>query len=139
MRKAQSPKANPQSADRRAVEAWIPKALEVLSLALWRVEVIDDPSSNEDWADIEPHTQAFTATLRLSTDFWKQNRERQRLILTHEMLHLATHDYDRIVQNLEEALGKVAWSVLEPQVEDASERLVDYLANLLAPTMPALE
>jgi len=43
------------------------------------------------------------------------------------------------VQNLEEALGKVAWSVLEPQVEDASERLVDYLANLLAPTMPALE
>lgn len=124
---------------RRTVEAWIPGALERLALGLWKVKVSDDPCDQDAWADIEPHTQAYTATLRLSSDFWKQDREKQRQILTHELLHLATHPYDRMVQNLEEPLGKVGWSLIEPQLEDASERVVDYFAQLLAPTMPPLK
>jgi hypothetical protein len=44
-----------------------------------------------------------------------------------------------MIQNLEEPLGKVAWSVLEQQIEDASERVVDYFAQLLAEHMPPLE
>lgn len=124
---------------RATVEAWIPLALKQLSLGLWRIQLSEDLSDQDAWADIEAHTQAYTATLRLSPDFWKQDPDKQRAILTHELLHLATQPYDRIVQNLEEPLGKVAWSVLEPQIEDASERVVDYFAQLLAEHMPPLE
>lgn len=127
------------SLTRAKVERWIVVALERLSLSLWIVKLSEEPADQDAWADIEPHSQAYTATLRLSHDFWKQERSRQREILTHEILHLATYPYDRMVHNMEEPIGKIGWAAFEPQLEDASERVVDYFARIIAPMMPPLK
>ena len=71
--------------------------------------------------------------IRVSHDFWTQTPEKQRLILTHELLHLVLARYARVAETMEESLGKLAWAVLEPQLEDAEERATEHLARIIAP------
>ena len=120
------------------LDEWLIESQSALLIADWKVNVVKDASDVDAWADIDPHAQNLTADLRVAHDFWRQEPEKQRLILTHELLHLVTCRTDRVVENLEEALGKVAWAVYEPQYEDATERMTDHLASIVAPllTMP---
>ena len=120
------------------LEEWLADAQANLGVTDWKVNVVKDASDVDAWADIDPHSQNLTADLRVAHDFWRQEPEKQRLILTHELLHLVTCRTDRVVENLEEALGKVAWAVYEPQYLDATERMTEHLATIIAPylTMP---
>ena len=95
--------------------------------------IVEAASDVDAWADIDPHAQAPTADLRVSHDFWTQTPEKQRLILTHELLHLVLARYARVAETMEESLGKLAWAVLEPQLEDAEERATEHLARIIAP------
>jgi hypothetical protein len=54
-------------------------------------------------------------------------------------MHLVVSRYARIAENLEEALGALAWAVIEPQLEDAEERAVEHMARIVAPylSLPA--
>jgi len=54
-------------------------------------------------------------------------------------MHLVMARYSRIAENLEESLGKLAWAVIEPQLEDGEERAVEHLARVVAPylSLPA--
>jgi len=122
-----------------AITKWINEALILLNLQNWRVTVSSETSDIDAWADIEAHHQAQTASLRLSSDFWKKTADEKREILTHELLHLAVSRQDQIIENLQEPLGKLAWAVFEPQYDDATERTVDHLARLLAPHMPPIK
>lgn len=115
------------------LEEWLADAQANLGVTDWKVNVVKDASDVDAWADIDPHSQNLTADLRVAHDFWRQEPEKQRLILTHELLHLVTCRTDRVVENLEEALGKVAWAVYEPQYLDATERMTEHLANVIAP------
>jgi hypothetical protein len=117
------------------LDEWLIESQSALLVADWKVNVVKDASDVDAWADIDPHAQNLTADLRVAHDFWRQEPEKQRLILTHELLHLVTCRTDRVVENLEEALGKVAWAVYEPQYEDATERMTDHLAALIAPLL----
>ena len=117
------------------LEEWLMESQMLLYVGDWKVTIIKDASDVDAWADIDPHAQNLTADLRVSHDFWRQEPEKQRLILTHELLHLVTCRTDRVVENLEEALGKVAWAVYEPQYEDATERMTDHLAAIIAPSL----
>jgi len=121
------------------LEEWLTEAQANLGIADWRVTVVKDASDVDAWADIDPHSQNLTADLRVAHDFWRQEPEKQRLILTHELLHLVTCRTDRVVENLEEALGKVAWAVYEPQYTDATERMTEHLATVIAPYLPLPE
>lgn len=120
------------------LEDWLAEAQANLGVADWKVNVVKDASDVDAWADIDPHAQNHTADLRVAHDFWRQEPEKQRLILAHELLHLVTCRTDRVVENLEDALGKVAWAVYEPQYVDATERMTEHLATIIAPylTLP---
>lgn len=117
------------------LEDWLVESQSVLGVGDWKVTVVKDAADVDAWADIDPHAQNLTADLRVAHDFWRQEPEKQRLILTHELLHLVTCRTDRVVENLEEALGKVAWAVYEPQYEDATERMTEHLAGIVAPLL----
>ena len=121
------------------LEEWLTDAQSTLQLSHWRLSVARDASDVDAWADIDPHAQNLTAELRLSHDFWRQDAERQRLVLIHELLHLATARTDRVVETLEEPLGKIAWAVYSPQYEDASERMIDHLATVICQQLPLPE
>jgi hypothetical protein len=110
-----------------------------LNLAQWKVSVVQEASDVEAWADIAPHSQADTADLRISHDFWGLSQERQRTVLVHELIHLVVSRADQVVENLEEPLGKLAWSVLSSQYEDATERAVEHMAVIVAAFVPLPE
>ena len=122
-----------------ALRAWVAEAQTVMGLDHWEITIVEAASDVDAWADIEAHGQQPTADLRVSFDFWKQTPEKQRLILTHELLHLVMARYARISENLEESLGKLAWAVIEPQLEDGEERTIEHLARIIAPylSLPA--
>ena len=115
------------------LKVWIIEAQTVLGLDHWEVTVVEAASDVAAWAVIEAHAQQPTADLRVSFDFWKQTSEKQRLILTHELMHLVVSRYARVTENLEDALGSLAWAVIEPQLEDAEERAVEHMARIVAP------
>ena len=119
-----------------ALEAYVADLQRALNVKHWDVTVVRDASDVEAWADIDPHSQALTATLRVSHDFWEQKPERQREVLLHECLHLVTCRHDQVIENLEEALGKIAWATFEKQHDDAGERVVDHLARVIAQWIP---
>jgi len=121
------------------LRAWVAEAQIVMGLDHWEVTIVEAASDVDAWADIEAHAQQPTADLRVAFDFWKQEPEKQRLILTHELLHLVLARYARISENLEESLGKLAWAVIEPQLEDGEERTIEHLARIIAPylSLPA--
>ena len=115
------------------LEDWLIESQSALGVADWKLNVVKDASDVDAWADIDPHAQNHTADLRVAHDFWRQEPEKQRLILTHELLHLVLARYARVTETLEESLGKLAWAVLEPQLEDAEERATEHLARIIAP------
>jgi hypothetical protein len=128
--------AKPATATRwNALREWLDAALPALNLSHWVVNVAEDASDVDAWADIDPHTQNQTAELRVSHDFWRQSAEKQRQILTHELVHLLTCRHDQVVESLAEPLGKIAWAVFEPQHDDAAERAVEAIAQIIAPTL----
>jgi hypothetical protein len=121
------------------LKAWVAESQTVMGLDLWEITIVEAASDVDSWADIDAHPQQPTADLRVAFDFWKQEPEKQRLILTHELLHLVLARYARISENLEESLGKLAWAVIEPQLEDGEERTIEHLARIIAPylSLPA--
>lgn len=123
----------------KAVEAWIADAILLLGLESWEITILRDAADLSAHADIDPAPQRWTADLRLAHDFFTQSAERQRLILTHELVHLITARADQVVENLEEPLGKIAFALFEPNFVDASERSVEHLAKIIAPFLPLPE
>jgi hypothetical protein len=116
-----------------ALRWWVGEAQVQLGVESWDITIIEAASDVDAWADIDPQPQQPTADLRVSHDFWVQTPEKQRLILTHELLHLVLARYARVTETLEESLGKLAWAALEPQLEDAEERATEHLARIVAP------
>jgi len=97
-----------------ALEAYVAELQAAMNVTYWKITVARDASDVEAWADINPHAQAETAELRVSHDFWKQTPEL-------------------------EAFGKIAWAIYDPLYEDATERVVDHLAKVIAPGLPLPE
>jgi len=115
------------------LRGWVADAQVMLGVDSWEITIVEAASDVDAWADIDAQAQQPTADLRVSHDFWAQTPEKQRLILTHELLHLVLARYARVTETLEESLGKLAWAVLEPLLEDDEERATEHLARIIAP------
>jgi hypothetical protein len=118
------------------LEEWVADALVLLELQGWEVLISREAADIDAHADIEVSDQRRSADLRISRDFFTQSPERQRLTLTHELAHIVTARTDRVFENMEEPLGKIAWAVLEPNYLDATERMTEHFARLIAPYLP---
>jgi hypothetical protein len=55
------------------------------------------------------------------------------------MMHVVNARLDQTIEAMEESFGKIAWAIFEPQYEDATERVVDHLAKVIAPNLPLPE
>ena len=118
------------------IEAYISDALVALEIQDWEITVSREAADITAHADIEVHDQRRTADLRIARDFFTQSPERQRLILAHELAHIISARLDRIIENLEEPLGKIGYALLEPNFIDATERMVEHFARLIARELP---
>jgi hypothetical protein len=76
------------------------------------------------------------ADLSLDPDFLDLPLERQRKLLTHELLCLVFAHVDTAVEHLEPVMGTAAWAVFSPHYSDAFERAIDELARAIATSLP---
>lgn len=120
----------------RHLTTWIDDVLPRLGLRRWRVTLSEEPADADAHAQISPHDQSYDADLSLDPDFLDLPLERQRELLTHELLHLAFAHVDTAVEHLEPVIGTAAWSVFSPHYSDAFERAIDELARAIAPSLP---
>ena len=120
----------------RHLAAWIDDVLPRLGLARWRVTLSDEPADADAHAQISPQDQSYDAELALDPAFLDLPLERQRELLTHELLHLAFAHVDTVVEHLEPVMGTAAWAVFSPHYTDASERAIDELARAIARSLP---
>jgi hypothetical protein len=130
------PKSDAKSDPYALIEAYLADALVTLELQDWEITVSREAADITSHADIEVHDQRRTADLRIARDFFAQSPERQRLILAHELAHIISARLDRIIENLEEPLGKIGYALLEPNFIDATERMVEHFARLIARELP---
>lgn len=130
------PKNDTKSDPYALIEAYIADALVTLELQDWEITVSREAADITAHADIEVHDQRRTADLRIARDFFAQSPERQRLILAHELSHVISSRLDRVIENLEEPLGKIGYALLEPNYIDATERMVEHFARLIARELP---
>ncbi len=107
----------------RHLATWIDDVLPRLGLRRWRVTLSDEPADTD-------------ADLSLDPDFLDLPLERQRKLLTHELLYLVFAHVDTAVEHLEPVMGTAAWSVFSPHYSDAFERAIDELARAIAPSLP---
>jgi len=130
------PKTEAKSDPYALIEAYLADALVILELQDWEITVSREAADVTSHADIEVHDQRRTADLRIARDFFAQSPERQRLILAHELSHIISARLDRVIENLEEPLGKIGYALLEPNFIDATERMVEHFARLIARELP---
>ena len=122
-----------------ALEEWVRNAMIALQLQDWEITISRDAADIEAHADIEVSDQRDSADLRVQRDFFDQTPEKQRLILCHELGHIISARTDQVFESLEGSLGKLAWAVVEPNYLNATERMVEHWARIIAPTMPLPE
>jgi hypothetical protein len=125
--------------DFKAVEEWLDLALPVLHLHGWVINVSRVPCEADAWAEIDVHSSEKDATLSLSTSFWSQSPTRQRDILAHELVHVLASPVDRLSDSLEDALGRLAFAVYEPNYTQAMEVLTWRVASVIAPLLPLVQ
>ena len=130
------PKSDAKSDPYALIESYLADALVTLELQDWEITVSREAADITSHADIEVHDQRRTADLRIARDFFAQSPERQRLILAHELAHIISARLDRVIENLEEPLGKIGYALLEPNFIDATERMVEHFARLIARELP---
>jgi hypothetical protein len=130
------PKSDAKSDPYALIESYLADALVTLELQDWEITVSREAADITSHADIEVHDQRRTADLRIARDFFTQSPERQRLILAHELAHIISARLDRVIENLEEPLGKIGYALLEPNFIDATERMVEHFARLIARELP---
>lgn len=121
---------------RDKVREYLKKNKDSLNLRQWNIKVSDDLPPDDSWADIEVSQNLWSATIRLSNDFFKEDPEHQREILAHELCHVHYSSLERLVETLEKILGDQGYKILESLWDIESERAADSIAVPLGRLLP---
>lgn len=122
--------------ERDRVRDYLAKNKDDLNLRQWTIKVSDDLPPDDSWADVEVSQNLWTATVRISNDFFKESPEHQREILAHEMTHVHYASLERLIETLEKILGDQAYKILEGLWDIESERAADSIAVPLGRSLP---
>lgn len=121
------------------LQAYVNRCLPAFGLSNWKVEVSRHPADEDNWADIEVSDNLWTATLRVSSDFWGLDPEEKRRIVAHELLHVHYAGPERTVESLSNVLGSESYALLSAIFEKEIERSADALSNVVARLLPGVD
>ena len=122
--------------ERDRVRDYLGKIKDDMNLRQWTIKVSDDLPPDDSWADVEVSQNLWTATVRISNDFFKESPEHQREILAHELSHVHYGSLERLVESLDKILGDQAYKILEHLWDIESERAADSIAVPLGRSLP---
>jgi hypothetical protein len=121
------------------LQTYINRCLTVFGLTQWKVDVSKHPTEEDNWADIEVSDNLWTATLRVSSDFWTLDPEEKRRIVAHELLHVHYAGPERTLESLDGVLGTEAYALLSAIYEKEIERAADALSTVVSRLLPPVD
>ncbi len=119
------------------LQNYVNKSLAVMGLTQWAVKVSKHPTEEDNWADIEVSDNLWSATLRVSSDFWTLPFDEKRRIVAHELLHVSYSGAERVIESLDGVIGTESYALLQNLYEIEVERAADHLSNVVAKLLPA--
>ena len=121
------------------LQNYVNRCVPLFGLSQWKVEVSKHPTEEDNWADIEVSDNLWTATLRVSSDFWALDGEEKRRIIAHELLHVHYAGPERAVESLSGVLGAESYALLSAIFEREIERSADALSTVVARLLPPVD
>jgi hypothetical protein len=121
------------------LQAYVNRCLPLFGLTNWKVDVSRHPTEEDNWADIEVSDNLWSATLRVSSDFWTLDAEEKRRIVAHELLHVHYAGPERAVESLSGVLGTESYALLSAIFEKEIERSADGLSTVVARLLPPVD
>lgn len=113
-----------------------------LKLQAWDIYVAMEPAADDCNAVINFYSGRRVASIQLHPEWEEKSNADKRHILVHELLHVFHHDADDNLFRFLDASGDLSSYVvciLKDQTRRDLERMVDSLANVIAPLLPPWE
>lgn len=121
------------------LQDYVNKASTILGLAHWKVEVSKHPCEEDSWADIEVSDNLWTATLRVSSEFWTLDNFEKRRVIAHELLHVHYAGAERAIESLEGVLGREGYEIISNVFNVEVERAADALSTPVSRLLPSID
>lgn len=117
---------------------WFGACVAFLHLDHWRITLEEDMASDTARADIRRWRGQLDAEIRLGDEWFDAPEIEQRQSLCHELLHAHMRPLWEAWIDLDDVLGKPAYALFSRHMGLAEEQVVEALAKVLAPLLPAL-
>lgn len=121
------------------LQEYVNRASGILGLAHWKVEVSKHPCEEDSWADIEVSDNLWTATLRVSAEFWTLDNSEKRRVIAHELLHVHYAGAERAIESLEGVLGREGYEIISNVFNVEVERAADALSTPVSRLLPPID
>lgn len=121
------------------LQDYVNRASGILGLAHWKVEVSKHPCEEDSWADIEVSDNLWTATLRVSSEFWTLDNSEKRRVIAHELLHVHYAGAERAIESLEGVLGREGYEIISNVFNVEVERAADALSTPVSRLLPPID
>lgn len=123
------------------IDTYLRRLADLMGLQRWDVYVSVKPSAKGTLATVDPVQGRALAEIRVASDFHAGSPDDQVNTLVHELIHLIHRDQTDIVRigvaAGEVVGGQATYDLLWATFHLATEVMVDHLAAVIAPTMPA--
>lgn len=121
------------------VESYLRSLADLMCLKDWTITVNPTPlADTEDellWADCSCN-DGHHATFRFHPRFWDDPADKQRETCAHELGHVPLHRFDGVSNQIRAGCDVVLSSVLLEGMRDSEEHAAEWIARVLAPTLP---
>jgi hypothetical protein len=121
------------------LQDYVTRCAAILGLAHWKVEVSKHPCEEDSWADIEVSQNLWTATMRVSAEFWALDPSEKRRVIAHELLHVHYAGAERAVEALDGVLGREGYEIISNVFDVEVERAADALSTPVARLLPPID
>jgi len=127
------------------IEPWINSYVQILrrkmNLGEWKITLYKKPCANDTLGECDITYGQHIATISLHKDYKKEKPEILRNTVVHELLHCymspITESATQVMEPFEEDVHgrKIIQSTINA-MEYQTERVIDRLCDIIAPTMP---
>ena len=127
------------------IEPWINSYVQILkrkiNLVEWKIDLNEKPCPNDSLGECDIVYGQHLATISLNKNYKKEKPEVLRNTIVHELLHCymspITESATQVMEPFEEDIhGRKIIQAAINAMEYQTERIIDRLSDIVAPTMP---
>lgn len=127
------------------IEPWINSYVQILkrkiNLVEWKIDLNEKPCPNDSLGECDIVYGQHLATISLNKNYKKEKPEVLRNTIVHELLHCymspITESATQVMEPFEEDVhGRKIIQAAINAMEYQTERIIDRLSDIIAPTMP---